>query len=451
VTQTAATADPGAGGTGSGSGSGTRRREDQPASPGLPGFSALEALIIELAWAAGGDLDISEICDRVGQHRIAARSTVERVVRTLVRKGHLERSGCDGTWRYRAARTMAAHLGQLIGGLLARSPDQARTLALAGITPSAAASRPAHQGVRVAVCYDGCWYQHAARYLAHERGGALSVAGLHDAIRWHAAGVFGCPVQQVTISQAHYVAGQSLHSSWCDSQLADHGVIYHPVPVTAAKGEVGADVELALTCYQLACETSPDMVVLLAGDGDFAPLAARLAGRGLQVVVPVANFSYPRPGDGATVTIATSAWLTRRATGTPELAALLAAADSEDYPPFLARPFPRARAPRPSKPGSRYGTVTAWAPGSSYGFITDDDGLTWFAPSVHTPGRARLKPGCRVTFDGNPDPPPGKTCPPARAIVPVHQAEPVTVSVAADHDDLNAGELVPDHDRSLTS
>jgi predicted transcriptional regulator len=445
LTQTAASLNPGAGGTGGG----VQLREDQPARPGLPGFSALEALIIELAWAEGGDLDTGEICERVGQHRMAARSTVETAVRALVRKGHLERAGCDGAWRYRAAQTMAAHLGQLIAGLLARSPDQARTLALAGIT-APPASRPAHQGVRVAICYDGCWYQHAARYLAHERGGALSVAGLHDAIRWHAAGVFACPVQQVTISQAHYVAGQSLHSSWCDSQMADHGVTYHPVPVTAAKGEVGADVELALTCYQLACETSPDMVVLLAGDGDFAPLAARLAGRGLHVVVPVANFSYPRPGDGATVSIATSAWLTRRATGTPALAALLAAADSQDYPPFLARPFPRVRTPRPARSGSRRGTVTAWPLNSSYGFITDDDGLTWFAPSTHTPGHTRLQPGCRVTFDGNPDPPPGKTCPPAHTIVPLPHAGPATVTTTADHDDLNAGELIPDHDRSLT-
>jgi predicted transcriptional regulator len=434
VTQTAATADPG-GGTGSGT-------LPAPGRPGLPGFSALEALIIELAWAAGSDLDISQICERVSEHQLAAPSTVDRVVRALVRKGHLERSGRDGSWQYRPARTMAAHLGQLIAALLARSPDQARTLALAGI-PTPAGSRPACTGVQVAICYDGCWYQHAARCLAHERGGTLSVAGLHDAIRWHAAAVFSRPVQQVTISQAHYIAGQSLHSSWCDSPMADHGVLYHPVPVTAAKGEVGADVELALTCYQLACETNPDMVVLMAGDGDFAPLAARLAGRGAHVLVPVANLSYPRPGDGAIVTIATSAWLTRRATSTPALTALLAAADDQDYPPFLARPFPGARAPQPARPGSRYGTVSSWAPGSPYGFITDQDGLTWFASGAHTPGRTRLKPGCQVTFDGNPDPPPGKTCPPARAIVPLRQAEPVTVSAAADHDgDQEAGDLV---------
>jgi len=151
--------------------------------------------------------------------------------------------------------------------------------------------------VRVAVCYDGCWFQHAARFFARVRGTQISVAGLHDAIRWHAAGVFGCPVQQVAVTHAHYVAGRNGASPARDQVLTDHGIIRHDVPVTAAKGEVGADVELALTCHQLACDTSPDMIVLLAGDGDFAPLAARLAGRGLRVLVPVRRRQDAYPDD----------------------------------------------------------------------------------------------------------------------------------------------------------
>lgn len=120
-----------------------------------------------------------------------------------------------------------------------------------------------------------------------------SVARLHDVIRWHAAGLFGCPVQHAAITQAHYVAGRDPGAPVParDQVLAGHGIIRHDVTVTAAKGEVGADVELALTCYHLAWETSPDLIVLLAGDGDFAPLAARLTGRGLRVLVPSANFT----------------------------------------------------------------------------------------------------------------------------------------------------------------
>jgi hypothetical protein len=181
-------------------------------------------------------------------------------------------------------------------------------------------------------------YTHAARYFTRAHGAEISLAGLHDVLRWHAAGLFGCPVQRVVIVAAHYLAGQDRARPGWDQVLADQGIIRHDVPVTAAKGEVGADVELALTCYQLACETSPDVMVLLAGDGDFAPLAARLAGRGQRVLVPVANFSYPAP-PGPAITVITSAWLTRRATDTPALADLLDAAGGAEYPSSLARPF----------------------------------------------------------------------------------------------------------------
>jgi hypothetical protein len=197
--------------------------------------------------------------------------------------------------------------------------------------------------VTIAVCYDGCWYQHVSRFFDLRHGAAISVAGLHDAIRWHAAAMFSCPVQAVAITQAHYIAGRTGPSPW-DDTLDEHGITRHDVPVTATKGEVGADVELALTCYQIACDTSPAMIALLAGDGDFAPLAARLACRGVRVLVPRANFTYPR--DGTTAAITTSAWLTQRATDPPALTDLLNATQREDYPPFLTRAFPETAGPR---------------------------------------------------------------------------------------------------------
>jgi hypothetical protein len=91
------------------------------------------------------------------------------------------------------------------------------------------------------VCYDGCWHTHAARYFASTQGAEISLAGLHDVLRWHATGLFGCPVQKVAIVAAHHVAGQDSSRPGWDQVLADHGIIGHDVPVTAAKGEAGAD------------------------------------------------------------------------------------------------------------------------------------------------------------------------------------------------------------------
>jgi NYN domain/Helix-turn-helix domain len=287
--------------------------------------------------------------------------------------------------------------------------------------PARPPGAPGPARVGIAVCYDGCWYQNAARFFVRMRGAQLSVAGLHDAFRWHAAGVFGCPVQRVAVTQAHYVAGLNADAppaGW-DQVLADHGIIRHDVPVSVGKGEIGADVELALTCYQIACEGSADMIVLVAGDGDFAPLAARLIGRGLPVLVPRANFSYPV--GRTTITVATSALLTHRATDTPALTDLVDAAMDPGYPPFLGRPLIQAvnagADSSAGQPARWHGTVSRWIPGARYGFITSG-GLTWYASTKETPGHATLAPGTKVTFTGHASPPPGKLYPPACAIIP---------------------------------
>ena len=53
-----------------------------------------------------------------------------------------------------------------------------------------------------------------------------------------------------------------------------------------------------------------------------------------------------------------------------------------------------------------------------HGFITSDDGLTWYARTRNTPRQAPLPAGTPVTLTGDPAPPPGKSYPPARAIIP---------------------------------
>jgi len=226
-----------------------------------------------------------------------------------------------------------AGAGPAVQAAVAGLPDELRRLI--------AQTQTAVSAVQVIVCYDGWWYQHAAEFFACEHGRALSMAGLRDTVRWYAAGLFSCPVQRVMTSHAHYVVGRPENSARYEDELADRGIIGHDVPVTAVKGEAGADAGLALTGCQLACQTSPDIVALLAGDGDFAPLAARLAGRGLRALVPSAD-------------VTTSAWLTRRAPDTPALAR---PAGCRRQPPGLPR-VPGPPVPRP-------GVLTRQPPGTA--------------------------------------------------------------------------------------
>lgn len=283
-------------------------------------------------------------------------------------------------------------------------------------TGSPAAAADPH--VRMAVFYDGFWYQNVVRFFACTRGATMSVAGLHDTLRWYTAGLFGSAAGQVAITHAHYVAGRvpdAVPDGW-EQELADHGIARHDVPVTAAKGEIGADVELALTCHQIACDTSPDMIVLLAGDGDFAPLAARLAGRGLRVLVPPANFSYSV--GRRTIKVTTARLLSRCATDTPSLTDLVDSAMTPDYPPHLRRPLTLSQpAISPPRVACYNGTITSWDPDALFGFISAD-GQTWYASAWETPGQEPLPPGTEVMFTGHPDPAPGTNYPAARAITP---------------------------------
>jgi hypothetical protein len=59
--------------------------------------------------------------------------------------------------------------------------------------------------------------------------------------------------------------------------MADLGIIRHDVPVSRGKGEVGADVEFALTCYQVSI---PNKVVLrCVGSADCGTRGGGGAGR----------------------------------------------------------------------------------------------------------------------------------------------------------------------------
>lgn len=103
----------------------------------------------------------------------------------------------------------------------------------------------------------------------------------------------------------------------------------------------------------------------------------------------------------------------RREAGLP-----LAAAQEKPVPgrrpgEARARQVTRARAPR----RERHGTITRWVPGESYGFITDDDGQSWFLSRNQAPaGDGDLSEGTRVTFSGTARLLPGRPYPDASRV-----------------------------------
>ncbi len=90
-------------------------------------------------------------------------------------------------------------------------------------------------------------------------------------------------------------------------------------------------------------------------------------------------------------------------------------ADSKPSGGGKPTPERRAAAPQPSQP--RHGEVTRWSPGHTHGFITDDDGTSWFVSRDSLPrGLDDLPEGTLVTFSGKPTPKAGKAYPEAQRI-----------------------------------
>lgn len=275
--------------------------------------------------------------------------------------------------------------------------------------------------VRIGVFYDGTWFAYLSDFYAtaHRRAARISLDGLHDAVRWHVHTETGRPLDDCVVAEAHYVRGRiETPAASFDAVLAAAGITRHDLPLYGGK-EKGVDVQLALEAWDRATTVPLQWVVLLTGDADFAPLATRLAGRGVQVIVPVVDV---RSSDGMpSWTPRTAAPLRAATPHTPGFDALFAPADRPDYP--LRSPFVRSSeavaSPVGSPRGRRKGTVTGWESGRAHGFITDTRGGSWFVSRDELPaGLTLLLVGTPVSFTGSPAPMPGHKYPRAQAVRP---------------------------------
>lgn len=163
--------------------------------------------------------------------------------------------------------------------------------------------------LRVGVFYDGNYFQKVNTYYAtqHERAARLSIEGLHKFIINEVAKAENSPAHLCKIVDAHFFRGRlrafeakernMLYSDrFFDDVLMREGVVTHYLPVKIRDGkpmlEKGIDVWLALEAFELTIHKRFDLLVLIAGDGDFLPLIRKVNTLGTRAMLVYWDFKY---------------------------------------------------------------------------------------------------------------------------------------------------------------
>ena len=155
---------------------------------------------------------------------------------------------------------------------------------------------------RIGVFYDGSYFSHVSNYYCydHRRRARISISGLHDFIREEVAQNEQEDVRYCQIVDAHYFRARASAADAQDRDalyrervfedvLINEGVTTHFLPSTP-RGEKGIDVWLALEAFELAIYKKFNVVVLVAGDGDYVPLVRKLNTLGTRTMVTAWDF-----------------------------------------------------------------------------------------------------------------------------------------------------------------
>lgn len=162
---------------------------------------------------------------------------------------------------------------------------------------------------RIGIFYDGNYLHHVSNYYyyIHERKSRLSIKGIHEFVKKYLAEQNETNHQLCQIVDAHYFRGRLtakeakekdgalFYDRLFDEILMNEGVTTHYLPIKyygGIKQEKGIDVWLALEAYEMAFYKKFDVLVLIAGDGDYVPLIRKLNTLGTAVMVLSWDFEY---------------------------------------------------------------------------------------------------------------------------------------------------------------
>jgi cold shock CspA family protein/uncharacterized LabA/DUF88 family protein len=158
--------------------------------------------------------------------------------------------------------------------------------------------------LRLGVFYDGNYFAHVSNYYTYEhpRKSRISVSGLHRFIVHEISRAESVSTEHCRIVDAHYFRGRLsaleaqqrnalFRERQFDEVLMREGIVSHFLPMSSG-AEKGIDVWLALEAMELAIHKRFDVVVLIAGDGDYLPLVRKLNTLGTRVCVLGWDFQY---------------------------------------------------------------------------------------------------------------------------------------------------------------
>lgn len=162
---------------------------------------------------------------------------------------------------------------------------------------------------RIGVFFDGNYFLHVSNFYAyhHTRRSRISIAGLHEFVRYKIADEENKDVHLCQIVDAHYFRGRLtaqeasnegnrlFYDRLFDDILMMEGVTTHYLPVRTVQGtrqERGIDVWMALEAFELTLHKQFDVVVLIASDSDFVPLVRKLHTLGVKVMLLAWDYEY---------------------------------------------------------------------------------------------------------------------------------------------------------------
>ena len=170
---------------------------------------------------------------------------------------------------------------------------------------------------KIGIYYDGYFFYKTSNYYKfdHPRQARISITGLHTFICSEAAAKLETDIDSCKIVEAHYFRGRSIKTGnekaivgerYFEDALTREAVNLHYLPLIRGGNnelkEKGIDVSLALDAYKKASAKTFDVLVLVAGDGDYLPLVRELQTMASPIDVMLLSWDFQCSNGDLTIT-----------------------------------------------------------------------------------------------------------------------------------------------------